>query len=80
MRTDKALSSKEIMHLLQSCDHNAAINSKEVSSNVLLTKEQLNKLMDRSDMVTDGKSKATAENVDDDEDEALFKVVKSDEW
>ncbi|XP_046842317.1 lymphoid-specific helicase-like [Xenia sp. Carnegie-2017] len=79
MRTDKALSSKEIMHLLQSCDHNAAINSKEVSSNVLLTKEQLNKLMDRSDMVTDGKSKATAENVDDDEDKALFKVVKSDE-
>ncbi len=63
------------MDLLQSTDHMAAINSDNITSTQVLSTEQLNKVLDRSDLLPG------CENVgiNSEEDNQVFKVVKPDE-
>ena len=70
-RDEKQLSAKELVELLQSSDHVAAINSDDVTNTQVLSTEQLNKLLDRSDLLSG--STTVSENTV--EDEKLFKVV-----
>lgn len=74
-RSEKKLSGKELMELLQSTDHMAAINSDDVSSTQVLSTEQLNKLLDRNDMLPGAETTSGNSNKDD----QLFKVVNPNE-
>ena len=60
------------MELLKSTDHMAAINSNDITSTRVLSAEQLNKLLDRTDLLP----ATVAENYND--DNQLFKVVQTD--
>ncbi|XP_028407200.1 lymphoid-specific helicase-like [Dendronephthya gigantea] len=70
-RDDTKLSPKELVELLQSSDHTAAINSDDISDARVLSPEQLDKLLDRSDMISGDTTVPEAT----DKDDKLFKVV-----
>ena len=70
---EKHLTAKELMELLESTDHMAAINSDDITSNQVLSSEQLNKLLDRSDMLPGCENVAIKPG----EDNQVFKIVNT---
>ena len=70
---EKHLTAKELMELLESTDHMAAINSDDITSNQVLSSEQLNKLLDRSDMLPGCENVAIKSS----EDNQVFKIVNT---
>lgn len=75
MRNEKALTANDLMALLKSTDHMAAINSNDITSTRVLSAEQLNKLLDRTDLLP-GTTSVTENSHDDNQ---LFRVVQTDD-
>lgn len=67
------MTAKELTELLQSTDHTAAINSKDITSTHVLSDEQLNKLLDRSDLLS-GVAPVPEISVDDNR---MFRIVET---
>jgi hypothetical protein len=70
---EKQLTAKELMELLQSTDHMTAINSDDITSTRVLSTEQLNKLLDRSDLLPGCETVA----VNSDGDNQAFEIVET---
>ena len=67
------MTAKELTELLQSTDHTAAINSKDITSTRVLSDEQLSKLLDRSDLLS---GVAAVPEISDD-DNQMFRIVET---
>ena len=71
VRDSKSITAKEMLELLESSDHMDAISTEQNNNTEVLSKETLEKLLDRSDLL--GADTSPVEQTE--EENKLFKVV-----
>lgn len=74
VRDGKKLTASEMQELLESSDHKDVVNTDNNGNTQVLTKEQLRKLLDRSDLL--GDNTVTSASNQSEEESKIFKVIE----